>query len=93
MPAYLRELLWDDDNEGHIAHHAVTRTEVEEMCFGDPWVIRAKGRDKRALYGQTSAGRYLFVILAGRGSGIFYPVTARDMTQTERRRYQDQRRR
>jgi uncharacterized protein len=92
MPLYIRDLIWDDWNEEHIARHGITLEEVEEVCFGDPLVLAAQGRDKRAFYGQTDAGRYLLVILGERGGGIYYPVTARDMTVAERRRYQRLRR-
>ena len=37
------------------------------------------------LFGQTHAGRYLLVVLAG--SGRWYVVTARTMTDPERRLY------
>ena len=92
MPIVIRELLWDDWNEERIARHQVLRSEVEEVCFSDPWVLRAKGRDKRAAYGQTQGGRYLLVVLGQRGGGLLYPIAARDMTETERHRYRDYRR-
>jgi hypothetical protein len=88
----IQELLWDDWNTAHIARHHVTPEEVEDLCLGDFWELRA-GAGKRALYGQTSTGRYLLVIGAHRGSGLFYPITARDMTQPERRRYREHLRR
>ena len=84
----IRELLWDDWNLEHIARHRITTAEVEDVCFGDPWDLRAGG-GKRSLYGQTDAGRYVLVIVVSRGEGLFYPISARDMTQAERRRYQD----
>lgn len=93
MPAVIRELLWDDCNEEHIARHHISRLEVEEVCFGDPWVLRARGKDKQAIYGQSDGGRYLLVILGQRRAGVFYPITARDLTESERRRYRDYRRR
>jgi len=92
MPIVIRELLWDDWNEEHIARHHVSPSEVEEVCFSDPLFLRAQGKDKRAAYGQTQGGRYLLVILGRRSSGTFYPVTSRDMTESERRRYRDLRR-
>ena len=93
MPEPAVGLLWDEWNEEHIARHHVTPTEVEDVTFGAPWVLRARGRDTWAHYGQTDAGRYLLVILAQRGAGWYYPVTARDMTDAERRRYRQQQRR
>jgi len=83
----VRELLWDDWNEEHIDRHHVTRSEVEDVWFANPWGLRGKNRT-RTVYGQTSEGRYLLVILGDRGTGLYYPITARDMTQSERRRYQ-----
>ncbi|MEM7118271.1 MAG: hypothetical protein AAF614_37935 [Chloroflexota bacterium] len=37
------------------------------------------------MIGQTEDGRYLTIILAPQGKGVFYPITARDATQAERR--------
>ncbi len=88
MPLTISDLIWDDWNEEHIARHHITPGEVEEICYGEPWTLRARGQDTWALYGQTDGGRYLMVILAHRGHGIYYPVTARPMSDAERRRYQ-----
>lgn len=79
MSSIITGLIWDDWNEQHIARHHVTIEEVEDVCVGEYWMLRAKGRDKRAVYGQTSGGRYLLVVIAHRGTGLYYPVTARDM--------------
>jgi len=87
----IREVLWDDWNIEHIARHHVTPEEVEEICLAAHWQHRAGG-GKRALYGQTSAGRYVLVIGTHRVQGLFYPISARDMTHTERRRYREHRR-
>ena len=87
----IQDLFWDDWNEMHIARHHVTPEEVEDICFAEPWEKRAVG-GKRALYGQTRAGRYLLVIGVHRGGEMFYPISARDMTQTERRLFQQHRR-
>ena len=47
------------------------------------------GRDgTTVLFGQTHAGRYLLVVLAWSGAdGRWYVVTARTMTDPERRVY------
>ncbi len=84
----IRDLLWDDWNEEHIARHHVSPEEVEDICLGRYWETRAGG-GKRTLYGQTSTGRYLVIIGVHRGGGGIYPISARDMTQAERRRYQE----
>jgi uncharacterized DUF497 family protein len=46
------------------------------------------GRDGTTLlFGQSHAGRYLLVVFAASGDGRWYVVTARDMTDSERRIY------
>jgi uncharacterized DUF497 family protein len=83
----IEELIWDDRNEAHIARHGVRTEEVEELCFGPHWLLRSRRRNRKAAFGQTAAGRYLMVILELTRRGIYYPVTARNMDSTERRRY------
>ena len=54
----IRELLFDDWNEDHIARHHVVPEEVEDACLGDPFVSRTREGRLRVI-GQTAAGRYL----------------------------------
>jgi len=86
---YVQELLFDDWNEDHIARPSVIPEEVEEVCQGDLFVSRTWERRLRVI-GQTEAGRYLTVILAPRGRGVYYPIAARDATAAERRLYHRQ---
>ena len=82
----VRELLWDDWNEEHIAAHAVLPEEVEESVFSpSSLLVRVKGSRYRVI-GQTKSGRHLTTILDREANGRFYPVTARDATDNERRR-------
>jgi uncharacterized protein len=85
---YIREVIIAPQQEEHIwSKHQVTPEEVDEVCFGSPLALR--GRDRSyAIYGQSEAGRYLIVFLYPRGRGVYDLATAREMTQTERRRYQ-----
>jgi len=39
---YIRELLWTDWNIEHIARHNVSPDEVEEVCYSNPFVARAR---------------------------------------------------
>jgi len=71
----IRQLLWPRDRIEHIARHDVTPEEVEQACFGRPFVQRAKSRGENPVYyvlGQTVGGRYLFsvVIQFPDGKGI-----------------------
>lgn len=76
----------DDQILEKFVKHGVSFQEVEDACYG-PHVGR-HGRDGLSLlYGQSGAGRYLVVVLAPRGRGVWAVVTARDMTPSERRGY------
>lgn len=86
----IRELLWPADRIDHIARHGITPEEVEEVCFGKPRVLRAKSQGENPVYyvlGRTSAGRFLFCVVIQFPDGNGYPVTARDMTPNEKRRF------
>ena len=80
----------------HIAGHAVQPEEVEEVCFGQPFVQRAKSFGKNPVYyvlGQTTSGRYLFCVVIQFPDGKGFPVTARSMTLKEKRRFNQWRKR
>jgi len=86
----IREFVWPEDRIDHIAYHSVTSEEVEEACFGQALVQRAKSEGKNPVYyvlGQTAVGRYLFCVVIQFPDGKGYPVTARQMTGKEKRRY------
>jgi uncharacterized protein len=86
----IHELLWPSDRIDHIARHSVTPDEVEEVCFGQSLVLRAKSQGENPVYyvlGQTDAGRYLFSVIIQFPDGRGYPVTARTMTDNEERRF------
>ena len=76
--------LWDDENAAHMARHGVWPDEVEEMLLGDPLVLR--GADDRYLaYGRTENDRWLFAVYVMRPRGRVRILTARDMTEREKR--------
>ena len=76
--------LWDDENVAHIARHGVWPDEVEKMLLGDPLVVR--GADDRYLaYGRTLNDRWLFAVCVKRPRGRVRVLTARDMTEREKR--------
>ena len=89
MP-WITGIAWDDENLEHIAGHGVSADEVEEAITGNPLVIR--GREDRYLaYGKTADGRLLLVVYGRLGRGAIRPVTARDMTDGEKRLYRRRR--
>ena len=86
----IRELIWPKNRTDHINRHGITPEEVEETCFGESFVQRAKSKGENPVYyvlGQTEAGRYLFCVVIQFPDSKGYPVTARPMTDREKRRY------
>ncbi len=84
------DFIWPEDRVEHIARHGVTPDEVEQVCFGKSLVHRAKSQGENPVYyvqGQTEAGRYLFCVVIRFPDGNGYPVTAREMTPKENRRF------
>jgi hypothetical protein len=70
----------------HIARHGVTPEEFEQVCFGLPFVLRAKATGQNPvcyLLGETDAGRPLLCVVIEFPGSKAYPVTARDMTDFE----------
>lgn len=80
-----KKLVWDEWNIHHIARHHINLEEVEEVNKSKH--LFERGRDGTyQITGQTQSGRYLTIVLVPR-SGGFYPVTARDSDDKERRRF------
>jgi hypothetical protein len=70
----------------HIAAHGVTLDEVREAILERPYWA-APGREGTILaYGRTYAGRYLLVVAIDENGAAFI-VTARDMTDAEKRTF------
>lgn len=77
------------------AKHGVNTDEVEEILFGNPFVRfwekgNVRGEDLYVAYGQSDAGRYLLVFFIRKSGNIALPISARDMTDSERRYYRGQ---
>jgi uncharacterized DUF497 family protein len=85
------EFAWLEGRVDHISRHGVLPEEVEEVCFGEALVQRAqRARSSGAnpvYFGETSAGRHLFCLVIQFPDGKGFPVTAREMTPKEKKRY------
>ncbi len=96
---YIEDLYWRPDRVEHIARHSVEPEEVEEAVFEDrAGLLLRVGPAERdpqetiyRYFGRTRAGRHLLVVLLYLGEGLAMPVTARDMTPQERRRFNERR--
>ena len=93
--ASIEELLWDDQNVGHIARHRVATSEVEEVVFDPESLFFDAGHTDRpgrlVVLGVTPSKRYLAVYLDTPAGSRSYPVTARSMTAKERRIFRQSR--
>lgn len=69
--------------------HGVSLEEVEEACLSETHHIRRSKEGLYKLFGQTAAGRYILVVLVNLGRGVWKIVTAREMTDSERRLYNE----
>ena len=67
--------------------HGVSFEEVEEACLSEKRRVRRSGEGLYKLFSRTAAGRYVLVVLANLRKGSWKIVTARQMTDNERRLY------
>jgi len=67
--------------------HDISFAEVEEACLSEKRYVRRSREGLYKLFSQTVAGRYILVVLVNLGRGCWKIVTAREMTDKERRLY------
>jgi len=85
--------IWLEEFEDKILRkHGVTPEEAEQVFFNEPhfWFMERgnrQGEDVYAAFGQTDAGRYLSVFFIHKQGGKALIVSARPMTERERRTY------
>lgn len=84
---------WNAGNRGKNARHHVSDDECEEVFFNLPLLLRpdeahSQHEERHHVLGQTPAGRRLFIAVTMRGPQIRV-ISARDMTRTERRTYDE----
>ena len=77
---------WDQANVDHIARHRFSPDEVEEV-FAEGCEIRRTRHGRYVAYGQTCGGRMTLVVFQRRASRRIRVITAREMSEKERRQY------
>lgn len=87
--AVFGEVLWTEDSEAHIARHDVQPSEVEQALYGRPRLSTAGREGTTLVLGTSSEGRYLLVVVTEAADGRDFVVTARDMTDRERRLFRE----
>jgi uncharacterized DUF497 family protein len=81
-------LLVDDEILDKIeSKHGVLVDEADEVFYSSRSHLRRGRAGLYELLGPTEAGRLLLVVIADRGFGEWQLVTARSMTDAERRLY------
>jgi len=89
----LYHVIWKEQFIEKLAiKHGVQTHEVEDVLFSHPHIRRVEkgqiqGEDLYVAYGQTEAGRYLIVFFVLKHSTSALPISARDMTRSERKYY------
>jgi hypothetical protein len=85
----IRSIKWTEESINHIAYHAISPLEVEELCFNEEDLpfIRSGRENLHYVFGKTYAGRLLFVVVRFVRRGEVKIVTARDMNTWERKYY------
>lgn len=86
--------IWLEDIVEKLAQkHGVQQQEIKEVFAKLPHFRFAEkghrpGENVYAALGQTDAGRYLIVFFVHKKDGRALPLSARNMTHAERRRYE-----
>lgn len=89
-------VIWKEQIVEKLAvKHGVEIEEVEEVLFTKPHIRlhekgHIKGEHLYAAYGQTNTGRYLIVFFLLKNFTAALPISARDMTLSERKYYDKQ---
>ncbi|MBI4318855.1 MAG: BrnT family toxin [Chloroflexi bacterium] len=87
----LERFQWDDGNLEHITKHQVDAAECEQVFFNRPLVIsedeaHSQTEERFRAYGQTDAGRLLFMIFTVRNNQVRV-ISARDQSKKERKEF------
>lgn len=94
MPIIIDDLIWLDTIVEKIAwKHSILPKEVEEVLSGNFRIFKresgkVEGEDLYNALGKTEDGRYLSVFFIKKLNNKALIITARDMNNRERRRYE-----
>jgi len=79
-------IKWTDKSIEHIARHAIKPKEIEEVCFNDydASFIRSGKGNLHYVFGKTTSGRFLFIVIRFIRRGEVIVITARDMNMWEK---------
>jgi uncharacterized DUF497 family protein len=93
---FINEIIWKEQFIDKIEKkHNVSTDEVEQIIFSNSHVRftekgKIKGENLYVTYGQTKNGRYIVVFFIYKRNKTVMPISARDMSISERRYYEKQ---
>ena len=83
----IRQLIWDDWNVEHVSRHNVVPNEVE-YSLADEHAVFLRARHGRVMVLGKAEKRLIATVMNEQAAqGIFYVITARDMSKKERTFY------
>ncbi|HEX8230062.1 MAG TPA: BrnT family toxin [Chloroflexia bacterium] len=92
MEVYFDDFDWVPELEEKInTKHGLEPYEVEECFYDEKLKLRRADAGKYYLYGRSESGHYIFVVFAFNNRGgkrYVRPISARAMTEKERKYYQ-----
>ncbi len=94
----IKDVIWLDDIVAKIeTKHGVATWEAEEVLLSNPEFRRGgkgrrKGEDLYYALGRTDAGRYLFIVFIRKPGSKALVISARAMSEREKRGYRQRRR-
>lgn len=82
----IQYLDFDDENETHLADHAITPREIRQVVENRHLTRQNPGHEgRRLLLGRSHGGRYLVISIEPAGDETSWrPVTGRDAKKDER---------
>lgn len=95
----IEEIIWlEEFAEKVFQKHGVMMDEVKDVLCSRPLFRRlergrVKGEDLYVAYGETPEGRYLFTVFVHKPPYRALVISARDMTDRERRYYHGKKKR
>ena len=92
----ISQIIWKDQFVEKLeVKHGVSVTEAEEVLCSQPHIRKVgkgnvRGENVYVAFGQTADGRYLVVFYIRKLTGAILPISARDMDDSERKYYGNQ---
>jgi len=84
---YIDRLDWDDYRVEHIARHDVEPREVWEVCNDRSHLARRQGRNRYLVWANLGWTVSICGIRAYPRTSVYKPITARNMTEREKRNF------